>query len=73
MSNPATSTTEVRRPRPAPVEYGGEWVAWDRERSRIIAHGKLVAAVRAAATAAGHADAVLQKVRRSDSLFIGAS
>jgi hypothetical protein len=64
---------DIRRLRPAPVEYAGEWVAWNRERSRVIAHGKNVATVRAAAVAAGHANAVLQKVRRPDTFFIGAT
>jgi hypothetical protein len=73
MSKPLNSSMDIRRPRAAPVEYAGEWVAWNRERSRVIAHGRYVAAVRAAAVAAGHADAVLQKVRRPDTLFIGAT
>lgn len=63
---------ESGRPKPAPVEYAGQWVAWNKHRTEIIAHGSNLAQVEAAARAAGHADAVLQKVRRPDSIFIGA-
>jgi hypothetical protein len=63
---------DLRRPRPAPPDYAGEWVAWNKGRTEIVAHGADVAAVRAAAVGAGHADAILEKVRRPDSVFIGA-
>lgn len=64
---------DPRRPPAAPVEYAGQWVAWDRAQTRIVAHGSDVAAVRAEAIAAGHSDAILQKVRRPDVTFIGAA
>ena len=72
MSTPET-TNDPRRPKPAPVEYGGQWVAWDRSLTRILAHGSNVAEVRQAAIAAGHSDAVLEKVRRPGVSFIGAA
>jgi hypothetical protein len=59
------------RPKPAPAEYGGQWVAWDKERKVIVAHGDDGAKVRAAAEAAGHADAILQKVPSIDAIFVG--
>jgi hypothetical protein len=64
---------DPRRPQPAPVEFAGEWVAWNRLRTEIVAHGKCMSEVHDAATAAGHPDAILQKVRRPDSSFIGAT
>jgi hypothetical protein len=60
------------RPNAAPIEFAGQWVAWNRERSKIIAHGGVLAEVHKAAIEAGHPDAILQKVRRPGS-FIGAT
>jgi hypothetical protein len=61
----------IRHPQPAPVEYAGQWVAWNRERTQIIAHGREMAEVHRAAIAAGHPDAVMQRVRQPDLSFIG--
>jgi hypothetical protein len=47
-------------------------VAWNKERTQIIAHGKELAEVHAEAVAKGHRDAILQRVRRPDVSFIGA-
>ena len=63
---------DPRRPKAAPVEYAGEWVAWNKLRSEIVAHGKNLSEVHGAAVAAGHPDAILQKVRCPDTIFIGA-
>jgi len=57
---------EIRHPGPAPIEYAGQWVAWDKEQTEIVAHGRDVASVHAAAIAAGHPEAILEKVRRPD-------
>jgi hypothetical protein len=48
-------------------------VAWNKALTQIVAHGKDVAAVRAAAIAAGHSDAILEKVRQPGTTFIGAA
>lgn len=67
-----TKMSENQRwPPPAPVEYAGQWVAWNNARTEIVAHGADVAAVRAQTIAAGYADAILQRVRRPDTIFIG--
>jgi hypothetical protein len=58
-------------PKPAPIEYAGQWVAWNKERTEIVAHGAQMAAVHRAAIAAGHGDALLQRVRSPDTSFIG--
>ena len=58
-------------PQPAPVEFAGQWVAWNKQRTQIVAHGADMAAVHAAAVAAGHSNPVLQRVRRPDVHFIG--
>ena len=70
MSEPAVSS-EIRHPGPAPVEYAGQWVAWNESQTEIVAHAPSFAAVRAEAIAAGHPKAIYQKVRRPGS-FIGA-
>ena len=64
---------DPNRPQPAPVEYAGQWVAWDKSLTRIVAHGADVAAVRQAAITAGHSDAILEKVRRPEFSSIGAA
>jgi len=63
--------TNPSRPKPAPPEYAGQWVAWNKAQSEIVAHGREVAEVRKAAVAAGHSDAILQKVRKLNASFIG--
>uniref|UniRef100_A0A7C2PAD8 DUF5678 domain-containing protein n=1 Tax=Schlesneria paludicola TaxID=360056 RepID=A0A7C2PAD8_9PLAN len=65
------SELDPNRPQPAPLEYVGQWVAWNREMNRIVAHGDDVAEVQAQAREAGFPDAILEKVRRP-SLYVGA-
>jgi hypothetical protein len=57
------------RPRPIPVEYRGQWIAWDADRRQIVSNGSDFKEVRNAAIQAGHAEPVLQKVARG--LFVG--
>jgi hypothetical protein len=59
------------RPRPAPDRFGGQWVAWDRDRQNIVAHGASLPDVHDAAEAAGHADASFERVPRSNEIFLG--
>jgi hypothetical protein len=58
-------------PKPAPVEFAGQWVAWNKQRTEIVAHGKAMAAVCQAAIAAGHPDSILQRVRDPNARYIG--
>jgi len=58
---------------PAPIEFAGQWAAWNKERTQIVAHGKDMAEVHRAAIATGHSNAVLQRVRHPNVLFIGAT
>jgi hypothetical protein len=57
-------------PMPAPLEYSGKWVAWNQERTEIVARGDRFSDVLEAATAAGYSDAIFQKVMRPGP-FIG--
>jgi len=59
------------QPQPAPMEYAGQWVAWNKDETQIIAHGTDVAKVRAAAIAAGEDDPILEKVRRLNAIHFG--
>jgi hypothetical protein len=70
------SRKSVERPnrrKPAPPEYAGQWVAWDRQQTEIVAHGSQSKYVLDAARAAGHAAPVMQKVPTLGSYFIGAT
>ena len=50
------------RPEPAPLELAGQWVAWNKDRSEIVAHGSKFDEVRADAIAAGCGDPLMQRV-----------
>jgi hypothetical protein len=52
-----------------PIQYAGEWIAWDSARRQIVAHGLSMSGVRRDAIAGGHADPILQKVPRGP--FVG--
>ena len=62
---------DLPAPLPAPAEFAGQWIAWNRARTEVVAHGPRMADVHKLAIAAGHPDAILQKVRRPDVKFIG--
>ena len=55
----------------APIEYAGQWVAWDKAQAEIVAHGDDLETVFESAIEAGHPDAVFQKVPEADTYFIG--
>jgi hypothetical protein len=52
-----------------PIELAGQWLAWDQNRTKIIAHGDDMAVVREQAVALGCPRPVLQKVPRAP--FVG--
>ncbi|MEX2317019.1 MAG: hypothetical protein WD669_07700 [Pirellulales bacterium] len=58
-------------PAVARLDYVGQWIAWNSSQTEIVAHGRDVAGVHAAAIEAGHPDAILEKVR-APGIFIGA-
>jgi hypothetical protein len=47
------------------------WVAWNRDQTAIIAHGRTMAAVMEAAREFGEPDALLERVRRPDETLVG--
>ena len=54
-----------------PAEYGGKWIAWNHEATKIIAHGDDFADVRDQAEAQGEADPVYEKVPPSNARLVG--
>ena len=64
---------DPRRMKPAPVEYAGQWVAWNRDRTAIIAHAKTMKEVILAARALGETEALFERVRRLDENLVGRS
>jgi hypothetical protein len=63
---------EPRRRQPAPVQFAGQWVAWNDDRTEILAHGEDSETVWLAAIASGARNPLLEKVRRPGISFIGA-
>jgi len=54
-----------------PKEYGGKWIAWDFNRTRIMASGTTFEEAKKAAQAAGEIRPILAKVPRADVRFLG--
>ena len=50
------------RPKPAPSELAGQWVAWNSDHTEIVAHGPTFGEVRARAIAAGCRQPLMQRV-----------
>lgn len=60
------------RPALAPIQFAGKWVAWNWDRTKIVAHGETMADADAAAMATGE-KYVLQKLTPPEVIFIGAA
>ena len=56
---------------PIPLEYAGKWIAWDHDRTKIIASGRSFAETDDAARATGESDPFLEKVPDAKVRFIG--
>ncbi len=71
--NPSVDPSVIEDlPKAAPVEFAGQWVAWNREQTEIIGHGSTWMDARQMAIEGGSPDPILQKVPRPESVFIGA-
>lgn len=65
-------STEKREQTPlVPIEYAGQWIAWDHDHSRIIASGRTFAEARRAAIQKGEPDPLMDKVPSATVRFIG--
>ena len=54
-----------------PKECGGKWIAWNFQRTRILATGRTFAEAKQAAEAIGEHKPVLAKAPRADVRFLG--
>jgi hypothetical protein len=65
---PESTTAELQV---VPIEYAGQWIAWNDQGTRIVASGHTLPEAVQAATAAGAAHPVFAKVPKSDVRFAG--
>lgn len=54
-----------------PKEYAGKWIAWNSQRTRIVASGATFAEVTQAAEAAGELNPIFAKAPRASVRFLG--
>ena len=54
-----------------PLEYAGLWIAWNHERTHIIASGRTVEDVVKAAAATGEKDPMFAKAPKANVRFVG--
>jgi hypothetical protein len=67
-------TNMARRPKEpllVPKDYAGQWIAWDRGQTRIVASGRTFAEAKERAVAAGESDPVMAKAPKADVRFVG--
>jgi len=58
-------------PPAAPIEYAGQWVAWNETRTEVVSHGKDLATAVVSARAAGYPNPIMQRVRLLDERLTG--
>jgi hypothetical protein len=56
-----------------PKEYAGKWIAWDSQRTKIVASGATFAEAKQAAEDAGEVNPIFAKVPRANVRFLGAA
>jgi uncharacterized protein DUF5678 len=54
-----------------PKEYAGKWIAWDAQRTRIVASGATFSEVQRAAEATGESNPIFAKAPRANVRFLG--
>ena len=54
-----------------PIEYAGQWIAWDQTGTRIVASGRTIEEALRAAEAAGEKEPVLAKAPKAGVHFVG--
>ena len=59
------------RPDPVPAEYLGQWIAWDKCRRTIVAHGDNLSDVAKRARDAGCEESIMQKIPRATFVGLG--
>ena len=64
------SETYPTAPR-VPLEYCGKWIAWDHERTRIVASADSLAEVKESARQVGETKPILAKAPNAHVRFVG--
>lgn len=54
-----------------PLKFAGQWIAWNRAKTKIVASGRTFGEARSAAESAGESEPVLAKAPRADVRFLG--
>ena len=54
-----------------PRKYAGQWIAWNRDRTAIVASGRTLDDARRGAQAAGELAPILAKAPRANVRFLG--
>ena len=65
------SQETVVSPPLVPLEYGGKWIAWDHDRTKIVGSGQTLFEARDAANKAGEARPFLTKAPHPTIRFAG--
>ena len=61
----------VKKPPRVPRQYCGQWIAWNREHSRIVASGPTLQSALEAAIASGELQPLLTKAPDARTRFVG--
>jgi hypothetical protein len=51
--------------------YGGQWVAWNQEQTKVVASGRTFEEVNAAAEATGERRPLFEKIPKPDTRLVG--
>ncbi len=54
-----------------PLEYCGKWIAWDHERTRIVASGDSLAEAKESARQVGETKPIIAKAPNAHVRFVG--
>jgi len=63
--------SEITQPPRVPSRYCGQWIAWNREQTQIVASGPTLLSARDAAVAAGELQPILTKAPDAKVRFVG--
>ena len=67
-----TRIADPGRPLAIPIKMGGQWVAWNAEHTRIVAHAETLQELWQAVREMQIDDPVFEKVPRAEVRFVGA-
>lgn len=71
VEGPHMQSSSATIPPLVPIKYSGQWIAWDFNRTRIIASGTTRRKARDLAKSKGEERPVLAKVPTANEVFIG--